>query len=90
MIAGAPALATFVGEHMHLVWPAEYDLRRIALRDPTPVYPHSLVWRDDNPHPALASLRSYLAARPAPGRPGTWTPPWALVTPVAAPVSYPL
>jgi hypothetical protein len=87
MIAGAPALATFVGAQMHLVWPAGYDLRRIPVRDPTPVYPHSLVWRDDNPHPALASLRSYLAARPAPGRPGTWTPPWTLVTPVAAPVS---
>jgi DNA-binding transcriptional LysR family regulator len=87
MIAGAPALATFVGEQMHLVWPAEYELRRIPVRDPTPVYPHSLVWRDDNPHPALASLRSYLAAQPAPGRLGTWTPLWTLVTPVAAAVS---
>ena len=25
-----------------------------------PVYPHSLIWRGDNPHPALAVLRSHL------------------------------
>jgi hypothetical protein len=37
----------------------------------------SLVWRDDNPHPALAALREYLDS----GRtdlPGTdvWLPTW--------------
>jgi DNA-binding transcriptional LysR family regulator len=77
-IADSPALATFVGEQTRLVWPEHYDLRRVAIRDPAPAYPHSLVWRADNPHPALAALRGYLTAG-GPGRPadGTWTPSWA-------------
>ena len=77
-LAGSPALATFVGEQTRLLWPAEYDLRRIAVRDPIPVYPHSLIWRDGNPHPALATLRGYLGSRPpGHGDAGTWTPAWA-------------
>lgn len=74
-IAGAAALATFVGELTHLTWPAEYDLRRIPIQDPVPVYPHALLWRRDNRHPALAALRSFLGA-PMPNA-GTWTPRWA-------------
>jgi DNA-binding transcriptional LysR family regulator len=79
VIAGSPELATFVGEQTKLLWPADYDLRRIAVHDPTPVYPHSLLWRADNPHPALAALRDHLGSR-RPGRSGagTWTPAWAL------------
>ena len=51
--------------------------RRIAVRDPTPVYPHSLIWRNDNPHPALATLRDYLAATRSRQRDnGTWAPGW--------------
>jgi DNA-binding transcriptional LysR family regulator len=71
VIADSPALATFVGEQTRLLWPDHYDLRRIAVRDPVPVYPHSLIWRRGNPHPALATLRGYLTpARPsAPHRP---------------------
>ncbi len=76
VIAASPALATFVGEHTRLLWPAGYDLRRIAVRGPTPVYPHSLIWRSDNRHPALASLRRHLGAAAA-GQAGTWTPAWA-------------
>ena len=77
-IAGSPALATLVGEDTRLVWPADHDLRRIALRDPTPVYPHSLIWRGDNPHPSLTGLRTYLgAARSEHGDAGSWTPGWA-------------
>jgi DNA-binding transcriptional LysR family regulator len=77
-IAGSQSLATFVSEQMKLVWPAHYDLRRIAVRDPAPVYPHSLIWRRDNPHPALAALRDYLgAARRGHRDTGTWTPAWA-------------
>ncbi len=77
-IAGAAGLATLVGEQTHMVWPDHWDLRRVALRDPVPVYPHSLIWRGDNPHPGLAGLRSYLAARRG-GRPdgATWAPRWA-------------
>jgi hypothetical protein len=61
-----------------MVWPDHWDLRRVALRDPVPVYPHSLIWRGDNPHSGLAGLRSYLAAWRG-GRPDgpTWAPRWA-------------
>ena len=77
-IADAPTLATFVSDQMQLVWPAHYDLRRIAVHDPTPIYPHSLIWRSDNPHPALTTLRSYVgSARPGHGKAGTWAPKWA-------------
>ncbi|MGW1746972.1 LysR family transcriptional regulator [Streptomyces sp. NPDC002092] len=74
-IADSSLLATFVGVQTRMVWPADHDLRRIPVRDPTPVYPHSLIWRADNPHPALASLRAHLgtARRDA----DTWTPKWA-------------
>jgi DNA-binding transcriptional LysR family regulator len=75
VIAASPAVATLVGEQTHLLWPAEFDLRRIALRDPAPVYPHSLIWRADNPHPALAALRAHLPARLVGA--GTWVPEWA-------------
>ena len=77
-IAGSPDLATFVGEQTRLLWPAGYDLRRIPVRDPVPLYPHSLVWRRDNPHPGLVTLRGYLdASRPAQAGARSWTPAWA-------------
>jgi DNA-binding transcriptional LysR family regulator len=77
-IADSAELATLVGERSRYLWPDSYDLRRIPVRDPAPIYPMSLIWRDDNRHPALADLRDYLDARHA-GRPGTevWTPTWA-------------
>jgi DNA-binding transcriptional LysR family regulator len=77
-VADSPDLATFVGEQTRLLWPAGYDLRRISLTGPEPVYPHSLLWRADNPHPALRALRRWLGSQ-APGRrgTGTWTPSWA-------------
>jgi DNA-binding transcriptional LysR family regulator len=76
-VADTPALATFMGEQTRLVWPASHDLRRIPVTDPTPVYPHSLIWRRDNPHPALTTLRNYLGST-QPDRPGSeaWTPAW--------------
>ncbi|MES9512185.1 LysR family transcriptional regulator [Streptomyces sp. NPDC000609] len=76
-IADTPALATFMGEQTRLVWPAGHGLRRIPVTDPTPVYPHSLIWRRDNPHPALTTLRDHLGAA-QPGHPdiGTWKPAW--------------
>ncbi len=75
VIAGSATLATLVGEGTRFVRPAGRDLRRIAVRDPVPVYPHSLVWRGDDPHPALATLRAHLGS--APGRDGDWAPAWA-------------
>ncbi|MFE7169264.1 LysR family transcriptional regulator [Streptomyces sp. NPDC057616] len=74
-IADSPLLATFVGEQTRVLWPADHDLRRIPVHDPTPVYPHSLIWRGDNPHPALGALRAHLGS-PAGDR-DTWTPKWA-------------
>lgn len=64
MVNDSPSLATFVGAQTRLAWTTHQDLRRIPLRDPTPVYPHSLIWRSGNPHPGLATLRDYLARRP--------------------------
>ncbi|MFI8229967.1 LysR family transcriptional regulator [Streptomyces sp. NPDC085900] len=74
-IADSPHLATFVGVQTRMVWPAGHGLRRIPLRDPTPVYPHSLIWRADNPHPTLAALRAHLGT--ARKSEDTWTPEWA-------------
>lgn len=69
-------LATLIGERTRYVWPAEYGLRRIPVRDPALLYPHSLLWRADNPHRGLAALRDFL--RPAPGAPAAaWLPSWA-------------
>ena len=76
VVAASPAVATLVGEHIHLLWPDDYDLRRIPVHDPTPVYPHSLIWRTGNPHPSLTALRDHFASAP-PARPGTWVPAWA-------------
>ncbi|KOU13722.1 LysR family transcriptional regulator [Streptomyces sp. WM6372] len=78
-VADTPALATFMGGHTRLVWPAGHGLRRIPVTDPTPVYPHSLLWHRDNPHPALATLRAHLAATPPrdPEAAATWSPSWA-------------
>ncbi|MEV6412237.1 LysR family transcriptional regulator [Kribbella sp. NPDC051718] len=59
-MAETPDRATFVGAQTRFRWPAAYDLRRIDLHNPTPVYPHSLIWRTTNPHPALPTLRTHL------------------------------
>ncbi|WP_027343043.1 LysR family transcriptional regulator [Hamadaea tsunoensis] len=77
-IAESPRLATLVGERSRYLWPDSYDLRRIPVRDPAPVYPISLIWRDDNPHPALSSLRDYLgSARAEATEEKVWMPTWA-------------
>lgn len=77
-VAASDTLATLVSEGTRLVWPEGHDLRRVPLLDPTPVYPHSLVWTAANPHPALATLRAHLAGT-RPPRPATrsWVPGWA-------------
>ncbi|MFE2531008.1 LysR family transcriptional regulator [Streptomyces sp. NPDC059371] len=87
-VADTPALATFMGERTlprlspggaPNVWRDERGLRLIPVTDPTPVYPHSLLWHRDNPHPAPATLRAYLAAAAAGhDAAGTWTPRWVI------------
>jgi DNA-binding transcriptional LysR family regulator len=78
-LATSAEVATVIGSGDRYLWPAHYDLRRIPLRDPTPVYPHCLVWSAANDHPGLADLRAWLAAeraaRPGPG--DRWEPGWA-------------
>jgi DNA-binding transcriptional LysR family regulator len=77
-IAGSADLATLVGEGSWYLWPDSYDLRRIPVRDPTPVYPMSLIWREDNPHPSLVKLRDYLGSRRvAAPEAEVWLPKWA-------------
>jgi len=80
-IAASATVGTFLSERTPLVWPVDYDLCRIPLHDPTPVYPHLMHWHTDNAHPALALLRDFLAPRSprhAPGEAaGTWAPAWS-------------
>ncbi len=76
-IADSAELATLVGERTRYLWPDSYDLRRIPVRDPAPIYPMSLIWRDDNPHPALGKLRGYLSSRRVDtSDEDVWTPKW--------------
>ena len=78
VLADSPAFVTLIGAGTRVVWTQQQDLRRIPVRDPSPVYPHSLIWREDNPHPGLAALREHLGrAAPGPRGPGVWAPAWA-------------
>ncbi|HKS50174.1 MAG TPA: LysR family transcriptional regulator [Amycolatopsis sp.] len=77
-IADSTRLATFVGEGSRYLWPESYDLRRIPVVNPTPVYPLSVIWRADNPHPVLANFLEYLRTRyRATSSDDVWTPGWA-------------
>ncbi|MEV5970510.1 LysR family transcriptional regulator [Streptomyces sp. NPDC051921] len=78
VIADTPALATLVGAQTRLVRPTGHAPRRIPVVDPTPVYPHALLWHRDNSHPALGALRAHLSAQAA-EQPSAaaWTPGWA-------------
>ncbi|MEU6394173.1 LysR family transcriptional regulator [Streptomyces sp. NPDC046939] len=80
-VAESATTATFMGPRTPLAYPAGLDLRTIPVRDPEPLYPHSLLWRDDNPHPGLAALRHHLTERyRAPSGDTHWLPRWARVT----------
>ncbi|MCM3883673.1 LysR family transcriptional regulator [Frankia sp. R82] len=81
VLAESSTLANLAGEHTRYLWPDHYDLRRIPIRSPTPIYPHSLVWHRDNTHPVLSTLVDHLAATRA-RRPeaDTWVPRWAQST----------
>lgn len=61
VLAEDGTLASLIGERTRLVWPDGHDLRRIPVRDPALLYPHCLIWRADNPHPGLKSLRRFLS-----------------------------
>ncbi len=76
-IADSAGLTTLVGENSRYLWPDRYDLRRIPIRDPAPIYPMSVIWRNDNAHPVLTELRDYLQSRRT-DLAGTevWMPTW--------------
>lgn len=77
-LAASAELSTLVGEGSRYLWPESYDLRRIPIVDPTPVYPHSIIWRDDNPQPVLGAFLEYLRTIQTNARAvETWTPSWA-------------
>lgn len=77
-LADSTQLATFVCEGSRYLWPESYDLRRIPIVDPTPVYPLSIIWRADNSHPVLASFLEYLQARyKTTTSDDAWVPDWA-------------
>ncbi|MFC8069150.1 LysR family transcriptional regulator [Streptomyces sp. NPDC057293] len=86
-ISESSTVSTFLSEHTPLVWPAGHDLRRIPVRDPAPVYPHSLLRHTGNAHPGLAALHAYLVSRPS-VRLDTevWSPAWALRRAAQGPV----
>ncbi|MFF2554648.1 LysR family transcriptional regulator [Nocardia sp. NPDC058058] len=92
-ISESTDLATLIGEGTRFLWPDSYDLRRIPLRDPSPIYPLSIIWRADNPHPGLTTLRAYLESR-RPLTPDTdvWLPAnlsWPTVKTPVVPVHLP-
>ncbi|WP_290051510.1 LysR family transcriptional regulator [Amycolatopsis solani] len=74
-VAKSAEVATLVPTGARLLWPAEYDLRRVRIERPVPVYPHSLVWRRADRHPAVSLLRDHL--RPGRGVADAWRPGWA-------------
>ncbi|MFI5729488.1 LysR family transcriptional regulator [Kribbella sp. NPDC051587] len=75
-LAASATLATLVGTGSRYLWPESYDLRRIPIVNPTPIYPHFVIWHTDNPHPALTAFLDHLrAAHTSP--PDSWLPTWA-------------
>ena len=80
VIADSSDITTFVPEHMQILWPDGHDLRRIPVREPALLYPSSLIWHHDNPHPTLAALVAHVTALPPifPPNEPSWLPPFTL------------
>lgn len=75
-LADSAALATLVGSGDRYLWPQAHDLRRVPLREPTPVYPHVLLSRTGDQHPVLTALRDQLRTS-GPRTPNdVWVPDW--------------
>lgn len=73
-IADSRSLATFVGNRDRYLWPSHFDLRRMPIREPIPIYPYSLVHRRDNSHPGLVSILDYFRAVCTPINEKVWLP----------------
>lgn len=77
-LAESANLSTLVGEGSRYLWPESYNLRRIPIVNPTPVYPHSIIWRADNHHPVLAAFLDHMRDRHRrPTSDTTWAPSWS-------------
>ncbi|MEV3874691.1 LysR family transcriptional regulator [Streptomyces sp. NPDC049906] len=76
-LADSASLATLVGSGDRYLWPHAHDLRRIPLHDPTPVYPHLLLFRSGDRHPVLTALREHLRTTGPRTPPDAWVPDWA-------------
>lgn len=76
-IAESPQLATLVGDRSRYLWPASYDLRRIPIVRPTPLFPLYVVWAAGNAHHGLTMLLDYLRAQHQSYAPhDVWLPSW--------------
>ncbi|HEY7050390.1 MAG TPA: LysR family transcriptional regulator [Jatrophihabitantaceae bacterium] len=76
-IADSRQLATLVGHRSRYLWPASYDLRRIPIVRPTPLFPLYVIWVDGNTHHGLAMLLDYLRAhRHSYELDDVWLPSW--------------
>lgn len=53
-IAASDTLATISSDHFRNPW--HPHIRRVPIVDPTPAYPHALLWSTTNPHPGLPPL----------------------------------
>jgi len=78
VLADSATLANLAGERTRHLWPDHYDLRRIPIRHPTPVYPISMIWHEDNTHPALGVVVDYLTSiQERHSETEIWVPDWA-------------
>ncbi|MET7270006.1 LysR family transcriptional regulator [Streptomyces flaveolus] len=76
-LADSADVATLVGARDRYIWPAQHDLRRIPIVNPTLAYPLSLMLPATNPHPGLRAVIDHLATLPPPPGP-SWRPSWAM------------
>ncbi|SIO86777.1 LysR family transcriptional regulator [Nocardiopsis sp. JB363] len=75
-LADSSSLATLVGSGDRYLWPQTHDLRRIPLHEPTPVYPHVLLFRSGDQHPVLTALRNHLRTTDPRTPHDVWAPDW--------------
>jgi DNA-binding transcriptional LysR family regulator len=84
-LANSPRLATLIGQGSRYLWPAGYDLRRIPIVAPTPVYPLYPVWSEQNTHDALPMLLDHLRGQHLGDETdeALWLPSWTGFAPPA-------
>lgn len=73
-VAAAPDLVTFAGEvtPTHIPW--HLELTRVAIVDPVPVYPISLIWSRSSRHELLTQLVAHTRRRYHPPAGEVWMP----------------